>query len=795
MTIVPSFTWAGGILSKGLWGRPDLNKYATGLAWAENVFIGIEGGADKRPGFYYVGKPKFQNKEAKLVRWRLANDDSYALEFGDEYIRFIRFGGYVMWPVEEPITPHPDNDAIDVDGYVEVPVPYKAEDVGSLKFTFANDIVYIFHKNYPPAQLRRLSLYQWDYVVTEFNPHEAAPTGLAGVWQRNDGGATPNWQTSNMDQPDYAESPENHRYKISATMPDGLETLASAPITVSSDLGNRAFRNRLTWDAKPEAVRYTIYKSKSGLFGFVGYVDAPTLEFIDNNIAPSYDVVPVIEFEGFGEGVEEDPELEFPRVGEFRKQRLVYAATGKKTQSFWFSRPLFFTSMSTSIPVQDDDAIISTLVGRERHTINHMIELKEFFFFTDTAEWVLKTTGGAALTQASIDPVKLTAYGADADIAPIPIGNRILFAQGMSGAVLDMGFEFTADDYKADDLTRLARDLFRGKTRVGMVYAHHPNCSVWSPMSDGTAPVMTYVRQHEIWGWSVMTTQGQIFDVCSTPEFDMDAVYIQVKRTIAGKVTRVIERLDTNYSSRIEEMNYVDCSLSYENSRLYNELIIFEGSLEIEFKSFGTDLIEGEEVQLESATNPMRFIVTEVADFTIRATSKRDKPVPADFPTEGLAFRCGNTITGFDHLANTEGNWALADGVVFKDIAIDEEGKFILPIEAARVHAGIPYYANIHTLGIDVQQVAGQMRDRTIQELFLRVENSRGIYAGPLGEELQPIDSRSDEDYDEANKALDGVYKIPSETVWDRDIKVHIQSRDPLPMNIRNLAPDLQYES
>lgn len=787
-----SFTWAGGVISPGLAGRVDLNKYQTGLKTAENFHIGIEGGVYKRWGLYYVGKPKYQDKDCKLVPWEIAPDDSYVLEFGDEYIRVIRLGGYVLYPGGH--TPHADSDAISVSGFLEIPSPYLAEHVGELKFTFANDVVYIFHKLYQPATLKRLGLYDWDYELIDFNPHGSAPTGLTGVLQRNIGsGTTMNWQTADLDQPSYDENLDALQYRISATMANGLETMASSPITVNADLGYPGFRVKLTWSALTGAEKYTIYKGKTGIFGFIGYVDAAaTLEFMDKNYAPSYDVVPIQEFEGFDT---EDSTGEWPRVGEFYKQRMGYAATISQPQTLWFSRALFFDAMTTSIPLQDDDAIKTPLVGNKRHTINHLVQLKKFLAFTDTAEWVIQGADGAALSPGTIDPVAETAYGSKANLQPLSIGERILFVQNISNAIRDMGYEFTSDAYRADNLSRLARHLFENKEIISWDYADFPHNAVWCVTDEGDLPCMTYVREDEIWGWSRMTTQGVFYDVAVVPEINQHATYFQTLRTVNGTPTRFIERSEALFTDRVEEMFFVDCGLTYVDPREFTGMTRLLNVLTITLVSHG--LAIDDEVEIETADFRERFVVDNVVGNVLTLSPKYPVDVPEDLTVDyGTLFVCGDLITGFGHLANQTGLVALADGKVVHNITVAADGTFLLPFQAARVHAGFPYEADLETLNLDFERAVGQYNVKAVHEISVHLHNSRGVYVGPSASarDLEPIEGRSDENYDKPNELLDGIYTVSAHPAWERTGGVRINAPDPLPCQVLNIIPDIEYE-
>jgi hypothetical protein len=795
MTKVPTYTYAGGVLAPGLYGRVDLNKYMTGLKKAVNFQVSVEGGVFKRFGLYYVTKPKYQDKECKLVPWKIADDDSYMLEIGHQYIRFIRFGGPVSIPGGH--VHHADNDVTTVSGVMELPTTYTESQVRELKITFANDIAYVFHKNHPPRQIKRLGLYDWSLTNTNFAPNVAGPTGLAGVWEHYWGaGTSGSWLTVTgaTDFAEYKEIQRDYVYKIAALMPDGLWTLPSAPVTISADLGYPAYRIKLTWTAKAGALEYKIYKSENGIFGFIGTVPAGTLEFIDNNIAPSFSDVPVKIFDGF----DKDDATQYPRVGEFYKQRLAMAASKDHPQKFWISRPLFFNDLTSSIPLQDNDAIIASLVGRERQTINHMIQLKKFIVFTDAGEWIVSGANGQALTAASFDPVQETAYGSDPYLSPKPIGDRILFIENISGAIRDMGYDLTSDAYKADDLSRLARHLFENKRVISWDYAAFPNNLISCVTDAGTVAQMAYVREHEIWGWSEFDTFGRVLDTASVSEINQHGEYFQVERKINGVWTKFIERTEVPFTDKIEQMFYVDCGLTYFNRKVFTDLSYIGTTAT--FTCVGHGYLVGDEIRLETDQWSLHLIVTDTDGDEVTADTKYDKPIPPvpvdeDLDTDGYSYLCADTFSGFDHL---EGMYltALADGKVVQDLLVTG-GEITIPFKAAWLHAGLGYDAELETLDLDDERAAGRYIDRTVDRIDIRLKTSRGVFAGASGSEreLVEIDPRSDEPMDEPNRALDGVYEIPAHTSWGKTAGVRVKAPYPLPANILSIVPDLVYGS
>jgi len=775
MTKVPSFTFAGGVLSRALWGRFDLNKYQTGLKYANNAMLSVEGGVGKRWGTYFTGKRKLQTAvgRAKLIPWRIADNDSYMLEFGDYYIRFIRLGGYVTIP--GGFVHHADNQAANVGGVMEIETPWTAEQAWEIKYTFANDIMYIAHKDVRPHELRRLGLYDWHLTMKTFNPHPD--------WPVTDPTATYFDDTTADDN--YDAEPVGHRYKVSVTYADGIESKPSSSIFVAADLGHRRTRVELDWPNVTDAIQYTVYKGGNGIFGFIGYTT--TSEFTDRNYAPSYDVVPVGNRVGF--------ESENPSIMEFYKQRMAYASTESNPQDMWFSRPYIFSSLAESVPLQEDDAFRIQLVARQRQTINHMVMLKRFLIFTDSAEWTLNTIENRALSLATADPVVETQYGAKPNLRPIVVGNRILFVQNKTGAVLDMGYEFTADAFKADELTRLSRDLFKNKEIVAWDYAVHPHNLLFCVMSDGTLNIMTYVREHEIWGWTSSNTQGKFLDVACVTEIDHEGVYFQVERVIDGVTTYFIERFNVDLTGKLQNMVFSDCAISYVDGRAGVAHSVTPGQVLINT----TGLTAGKRVRIErSATEHWIGLVSSVSGGTAYispggyGTTSFSEEIAGD--VEVLIMT--DAITGLDHL-NGETVWALIDGKVLKDIVLTD-GTFTPEYPAARIHIGLPFFTRVETLDMDADAVKGQFREKTIHEISINVQDSRSVFIGvehadfPM-EKITPRDS--DTNMHDANAPLNGTFDLRQHISWKNTTEIIIESNDPLPMNILNIAPDIRYAS
>lgn len=136
----PSFS--GGEIAPGLYGRVDLQRYATSLRTCRNFVVLPQGGVSNRAGTQFIAEVKDSDDITRLVPFAFNTEQQYVVEVGDLYARFIANGARIESP---PGTP------------VAVVTPYAAADVFGLRFTQSADVMTFTHGSYPVEQLNRLS--------------------------------------------------------------------------------------------------------------------------------------------------------------------------------------------------------------------------------------------------------------------------------------------------------------------------------------------------------------------------------------------------------------------------------------------------------------------------------------------------------------------------------------------------------------------------------------------------------------------------------------------------------------
>jgi hypothetical protein len=83
-----------GEISPELYSRFDISAYQVGLRQATNVKIRRTGGVSKRMGTRFVAEAL--GTTARLFPFQFNDEQAYALEFGDEYMRPLALGGAVL---------------------------------------------------------------------------------------------------------------------------------------------------------------------------------------------------------------------------------------------------------------------------------------------------------------------------------------------------------------------------------------------------------------------------------------------------------------------------------------------------------------------------------------------------------------------------------------------------------------------------------------------------------------------------------------------------------------------------
>lgn len=759
--IQPSF--ASGELAPSLYARVDLAKYQTGLKLCRNFIVMPYGGIKNRPGTVFIA-PTRSNNAARLIPFEFNDEQTYVLEFTHLRMRVYKDGGIVEG---EPGVPY------------EITTPFTGAQLFELNFTQSADVMTIVHPSHAPRQLSRLDHDDWRIAPISFVPGIDPPAGLSGT----------------------ASSPGStvtFRYVVTAVADSEVpeESLQSNTASVSTELLSDTKRVTLNWDAVDNADYYNIYKDNngSGIFGFIGRADGTT--FIDNNILPTKTDTPPVgknPFEGAGN---------YPGAVGYYQQRLCFAGTNEGPQTLWMSKTGNFNNFGYATPVKDDDAITLTIASRQVHRFRHLIQLQELLGLTTGGEWVFRGAE-TGITPKTVQ-ARVQSYNGSSRIPPIVVNNSAIYIQSRNNVVSSLAYNFEADGFAGEDLTKYSPHFFRGHQLVDWTFQQVPDRLVWAVRNDGTLLCMTFLPEEQLIAWHQHVTDGAVESVCSIAEGDEDALYMVVRRQINGQTRRYVERMASRRVERVEDAFFVDSGLTYDgrNTDPAHQLSITGGSTwkypeivtlnAVGHSSFTEDLI-GRTLRLTHEGETVRVEVTEIVSGT-EARAKLMEICPETLRGTATAQwgLMARTISGLSHL---EGKTVsiLTDGDVHPQQVVTG-GSVTLQYAAAVIHVGLPYLAEAETLEVDWADRESTTKldvRKVIPTVTLFLESSRNFKAGSGPDKLYEQKAPYREQYNEALPLETGISSLKISTSWSEKGRVYIQQADPLPLTILAIIPDV----
>lgn len=348
-------------------------------------------------------------------------------------------------------------------------------------------------------------------------------------------------------------------YQISAVDTQGVEGEPTAPFAITNNLNVSNSYNILTWYAVAGAERYRIYRQKAGLYGLIGEVDAGTLTFTDENLAPDIGRTPPIRDDSLSG-------MDYPAaVGHFQ-QRRVFAGTRLFPQDCWMTQTGTESDNSYHLPLADTDRIRFTVQARQRCSIRHIVPMDQLMLLSNSCEFRVTPVNSDAITPSSVSSRPQSYVGAST-VRPVVVDNSLVFIGARGGRVYEFGYQQGAGGFVPGNLSLRADHLFAGLDVQDMAVTKSPEQVVWCVSTNGMLLGLSYVPSEGIGGWHAHETDGAFESVCVVPEDGQDSLYCVVRRTIDGDTVRYVERMRMRVvSDDLEDGFYVDCGLTYSGA-------------------------------------------------------------------------------------------------------------------------------------------------------------------------------------------------------------------------------------
>lgn len=848
--IIPDFS--GGEVGPSVYGRVDTNEYRKSLRTARNVFVHPSGGVSNRPGTIFCGPVKDHANPPRLIEFQFKTEDTYVIELGAGYFRFIRNGYHIVETVKDitavtaadpavvtsaahgyangdevfiaaldgptelnggrylvanvatdtfELTSQVTSDNIDstnLTAYVsggkvariyEIANTYTQTDLDQISFVQSGDVITLVHRDFDPGNLSRTAHTSWTFTAISFAPDIAEPATVT---------VTPTGTTGST----------SYSYKVSAIQDETFvegNTTTGTTATGNATLDETNF-NALSWTAVTGAFRYNIYKLQNGLYGFLG--SSETTAYNDQgDFAPNLDTGPrelINPFSGANNA---------PGAVGFYQQRKVYGNTNNNPDSVWYSVTGDYNNFSRAFPSAADDSFQAVLNQRQINEIRHLIALDGLLVFTAGAEWEISSGSDVGFSIESFKQKPQSNWGSSW-IQPLLVGGTVLFVQNLSSTVRSFGFTFEKNGYSGNNMGILANHLFLGRKIIDWTYAAIPHTIVWACTDDGTLLSLTFNQEQNVIAWTRNDTKGLFYSTATIPNIDAgeDVSYFVVKRHIDGEDVAYIERLHTRKFPDIRDNFFVDSGLTLDGPHSITAVSVdsdgtvtvtvtdnpFMDDEEIEISEviWVPDVDDfGEETQPYPNLNNRRFIVAGTVGNTFTLNELDGTEFDgSDLPgyVAGGYARCAvDKIYGLHHLAG-ETVTMMGDGdVVGHDLVVGSDGSITLPHKMARIHVGLRYLSDIELLDIEGPTTTIQGIKKRIPSATLRLENSRGFWIGPDKDTLTESKWRTDGFMGDPIQPLTGDYHINFSGKWNTNGRVFIRQADPLPLTLTAVIPDI----
>ena len=729
--------FTAGELSPRLDGRNDLAKYSAGCATVENMVIYPHGAAARRPGTQFVASVKTPAAKTRLIPFEFSTEQTYILEFGNQYIRFYRNNGQI----ESSGSPY------------EISTPYLTAELFDIKFAQSADVMYITHPNHQTRKLSRTGHTSWTLTAVEFTNGPFLDT---------------NFSTTTLTP-------------ASASVGTGVNVTASAVTGIN---GGSGF---LTTDVGRQIRIGDGYGIITARTNTTVVVVTVTTAFANTNANTDWSLGAFSTTTGF------------PSCVSFFEQRLVFAASINNPQTVYFSKSGDYENMDANIggTVADDDAIIYTIASNQVNAIRFLTSARTLIIGTAGGEFVVSGGGdNNAVTPTNIMIKKQSNHGA-ANVDAISVGNATLFLQRAKRKIRELAYNFDVDGYIAPDLTILAEHITEGNV-VEMAYQEEPLAIIWCVRGDGQLIALTYQREQEVVAWhrhiigGVFGTGNAVCEsVAVIPTDDSEyELYMIVKRTINGATTRYVEYLHTfNFDqTNNTSFNYLDSQLGLSKSQTTLTAGISATATTVPvasvsgLSSSGKIKIGGEIISYAGISSLNLTGCTRGQNITT-ATSHLSGAVTKEVV---------NIIAGLNHL---EGQTVsiLVDGathptkvVASNSITLDRFG--------TDVKIGLQYTSILKTMRIDAgsQDGTSQGKTKRIYEVTARLFETVGVEVGPDLNNMERVPFRTSADpMDQGIPPFTGDKEVEFRGNYDTDGFMMVRQTQPLPLTLLSLYPRL----
>jgi hypothetical protein len=486
-------------------------------------------------------------------------------------------------------------------------------------------------------------------------------------------------------------------------------------------------------------------------------------------------------------GVGTDGNNKNPGAVTFFNQRLFWGGSNTDPQKIWGSAVGDFENMHQG-SAGADDSLEFTLVANQVNAIQWLAESTDMLCGTLGGEFTI--TGGQDdnITPTNIKAVRQAGFGSN-KVAPLNVGNLLLFNQRAGRKVRELVFSFDVDGYLAPDITLLAEHVSESGV-VDMAYQQEEDTIVWACTSDGVLIGCTYLRDQNVVAWHRHPVGGDlpvVESVAVIPSSDglRDELWISVKKRVNGVTKRFIEWLDPYVFA--DSCLALDNPVTITGATQANPVVVTASS-----HGFANgDLVDIKEVKGMTELNGNRYKVANQATNTFELTNQTtaaniNGTAFSKYDSAGEVRKGVTTITGLEHLEG-ESVKIVGNGAVFPDKTVTA-GAVTVSSAVSEAYVGQGFSGLIKPSRPEFGTPTGtsQGRKKRANQVLVRLVNTTGI---KINGDQVPFRKSSDL-MGSPPAAFTGDKKVMN-LGYDRDGFVEIRQDQPLDFHVVAVIMDM----
>ena len=807
--------FTAGELTPKLAGQIDFKKYGNGVELMENMTVFPQGGASRRYGSRFVAEVKDSSKITRLIPFEFNIEQSYILEFGNNYIRFFKDNGQIT-ETAKTITAitkanpavvtsnshgYSNGDHVWISGVVgmtrvngrrftvassstntfaltgenssnydayssggtaskvyEVTTTYTEAMLYDLQFTQSADVMYIVQESLPPRKLSRTAHTTWTIADVAFSngPYLDANT-------------------------------------TATTLTPSSASTGSRDITASAVTGINDGQGWLASDVGREISMNSGKATITARTSSTVAVATVTKAFTNANAITDWQL-------GAWSGT-----TGYPRTVSFFEQRLVFGGSTYYPQTIWASQSGLYENFDAG-DGSAADGFIYTIAANKVNVIRWLAPARDLIVGTAGGEFKVGKPAGEPIQPDNVQITQQTTYGGYTT-QPIQIGNSILFLQRQRKKIREFSYRFEDDAYLAPDMTLLAEHI-TGTGIVDVDYAQEPSSIYWAVRDDGTLLALTYQREEDVVAWSRNILGGSykltFNGATGVTDYLNDANYngyititahgLSTGDEVvysAGGGTKVVGLQDgaTYFVSKIDA-DKLELASTYKQAIDRTILQLADGVGASHTLTAKAQVKSVSSIAEPSENQTWVIVRRRINGNIVQYIEYLDGSLNMDSTLSALVNDGITVVTGLNHLEGESVQILVGDAVFANQTVTGGSITVTLPSKASfkSIEIGLGYTSKIKTMRVEAGSQAGtaQGRKKRYNEVMVRLLKTVGIKIN--GDQLPFRTSSTPMGQNIAEFTGD---KRVINLGWDRDGQIEILQEQPLPMTVLGITGTL----